>query len=466
MLLTLNVAVAFSSLAQDDVELLNKQGQHSPTIEYSTAQLEQMLAPIALYPDSLLTHILIAATYPLEIVQASRWLEKQGDISASLIESRSADKDWDASIKALLPFASVVSKLNEDLNWTQQLGEAFLSDESAVLTSVQSLRNKAQKAGHLDNIDNMQVSYESNSIIIEPNTPQVVYVPYYDSRVVYGQWHWNQHPPVYWVTPRHLYSQSYSTSHYKPFYWHSAVHIANNLFFGAVHWHNRHVVIVHPTYHYSRAKRHYGHRPKHYNRQQIVSSHSAKRWQHKPHHRRGVSYQHKPLKRKYNQKVRSVASNSLTHRRLVKDKAIRLDHKNKNLRSENLSSKYSTTVANTTKHSKVTSKLHSNKNEARKHHNSKINNRNIDKNRQVFTKQQHQQKKPYRQEQQVRSQQVRAIPQKQRASPQVQKQRTVKSSNTRHRSSSEKVKQHSQIAQRKHSAKQRTSRSSSARKHN
>ncbi len=156
----------------------------------SQAELEQMLAPIALYPDSLLTHILIASTYPLEVVQAQRWLAQRPKLSLDQIMSQAEDKDWDPSVKALLAFPVVLQKMSDDLDWTQRLGEAFLEDEGQVMNGIQSLRQQADKANSLANMDNMAITRANNHIIIEPVRREIVYVPYYDPRVVYGTWRW------------------------------------------------------------------------------------------------------------------------------------------------------------------------------------------------------------------------------------------------------------------------------------
>ena len=156
-----------------------------------------MLAPIALYPDSLLTHILIASTYPIEIVEAHRWLKKNKGLSTEEAAQSVKDFNWDASVKALVPFERILSRLSEDLTWTQQLGDAFLQDESRLLASIQELRKQAQRAGNLQKMDNMDVSYEDNNIVIEPIEKEIVYVPYYDTRMVYGTWHSVSYPPVY-----------------------------------------------------------------------------------------------------------------------------------------------------------------------------------------------------------------------------------------------------------------------------
>ncbi|MGL5468641.1 MAG: DUF3300 domain-containing protein, partial [Shewanella sp.] len=121
----------------------------------SQAELEQMLAPIALYPDSLLSHILISATYPLEVVQADRWLAARSQLSVEQVMAQAQNQGWDPSVKALLAFPTVLQKMAQDLEWTQKLGEAFLADESQVMDGIQSLRQQADKANSLRDMDNM-----------------------------------------------------------------------------------------------------------------------------------------------------------------------------------------------------------------------------------------------------------------------------------------------------------------------
>ena len=250
----------------------------------SEAELAQTLAPIALYPDTLLTHILIASTYPIEVIEAERWLNKNSQLTAAQVEKKAQKKDWDASIKALLAFPRVITKLSEDLTWMQKLGDAFLQDEARVLASIQTLRQQAEQAGNLANMDNVKVIKEQKIIIIEPAQPEIIYVPYYDTRVVYGRWHWSHYPPVYWRNP------NYYAAHYGHFYWGHGVHISSHFYFSAFHWHNRHVVVNH----YNHSNRHGYH-----SRKKIVTSHSAKRWSHQPKHRRGVAYNSSRLKQKY-----------------------------------------------------------------------------------------------------------------------------------------------------------------------
>jgi len=259
----------------------------------SEAELAQLLAPIALYPDTLLTHILIASTYPIEVIEAERWLQKKSALSTAQIAKKSEHKDWDASVKALLPFPRVMSQLSEELSWMQRLGDAFLQDEARVMASIQSLRRQAEQAGSLAKMANVDVIKEQQVIIIEPAQPEVIYVPYYDTRVVYGHWHWSHYPPVYWHRPHHY------AAHYGHFYWGHGVHISSHFFFSAFHWHNRHVVV-----------NHYKGRGYH-SRKRIVKSHHAKRWYHQPKHRRGVAYSSGRLNKKY------ASSHPVSHRNKV-----------------------------------------------------------------------------------------------------------------------------------------------------
>jgi hypothetical protein len=256
---------------------------------FNDAELAQILAPIALYPDSLLTHILIASTYPIEVVEAKRWADKHKDLiedySSTNLASRLEQQDWDASIKALVPFPRVLTRLNDDLSWTRKLGDAFLQDESRLLETIQTLRKQAERAGSLEDMENMAISYDNSSIVIEPAQQEVIYVPYYDPRVVYGTWYWRGYPPVYWHIPS--WSYYYYASPYRHFYWHTGVHISVNYHFSAFNWHNRHVVISHHNSHYYRRPR------------QIVSGGYAKQWQHQPAHRRNVAYRNQLTASRY-----------------------------------------------------------------------------------------------------------------------------------------------------------------------
>lgn len=250
---------------------------------WSAAELDQMLAPVALYPDTVLTHVLIAATYPLEVVQASRWLKGNPNLNAEEAVRAVEDKNWDPSVKALVAFPQLLERLSNDLDWTQQLGEAFLADETQVLASIQTLRQKAYANGSLNDNKHVVVEREREVIVIESARREVVYVPVYNTRTVYGDWWWPSHPPVYWHTAGVYYRNS-------PFHWGVSVNVRPWFYFGIFDWQRHHVVVHHHYYH--KPPRYYPKRHKHYS--------DARRWQHNTEHRRGVHYRHERLNRHYN----------------------------------------------------------------------------------------------------------------------------------------------------------------------
>ena len=242
------------------------------------AQLDQMLAPIALYPDTLLSHILVASTYPLEVIQAARWRSANEDLNEQQALNAVEDKDWDPSIQALVPFNHLLQKLNEDLDWLQSLGSAFLINEQQILASVQNLRHKAYEQGNLTGNDYVNVEQEQDQIVIETVRKEVVYVPYYDTRVVYGNWWWQNHQPYYWHRP------SYSIFN-AGLYWSTGFNIRPSFYFGGFHWRNRHVVA---NYHYrSHADRNWSNS---YNNRQVVRVKEYPRWNHNQQHRRGAQH--------------------------------------------------------------------------------------------------------------------------------------------------------------------------------
>jgi hypothetical protein len=168
----------------------------------SVGQLDQLLAPIALYPDELIAPILMAATYPLEIVSASRWLEdpQNKGLQGDALTAALAQNEWDPSVKSLVPYPQILSMMNTKLNWTQALGNAFLAQQGDVMDSVQRLRGQAQSAGHLTTTPQQVVSHQGQVIIIEPARPDVIYVPAYDPVIVYGAWAYPDYPPYYFPT--------------------------------------------------------------------------------------------------------------------------------------------------------------------------------------------------------------------------------------------------------------------------
>lgn len=176
---------------------------------YNQQQLDQMLAPVALYPDSLLAQVLMASTYPLEVVQAQRFVEARPGLQGDGLANAVAPMPWDPSVKALVQFPSVLAMMNDRLDWMQQLGQAFLAQQATVMDTVQNLRERARIAGTLESSPQQRVLVQDEVIVIEPVNPQVVYVPYYNPVVVYGSWWWPSAPPVVWTPPPRYRPPSY-----------------------------------------------------------------------------------------------------------------------------------------------------------------------------------------------------------------------------------------------------------------
>jgi hypothetical protein len=162
---------------------------------FSQQELDQMLAPIALYPGSLLAQILVASTFADQVVEADRWVKENKGLSGDQLNDALDKMDWDLSVKALVPFPQVLATMDEQLDWTRKLGEAFLAQQSDVMGSIQKMRSKAYANGNLKSTDQQTVSVAGENIEIQPANPEVVYVPYYDPSVVYGSWWWPGYAP-------------------------------------------------------------------------------------------------------------------------------------------------------------------------------------------------------------------------------------------------------------------------------
>jgi len=169
--------------------------QEKPAKTFKQEELDQLLAPVALYPDDVLTQILMASTYPLEVVQAERWAKQNKSLKGDAMKAALEKQSWDNSVKALVPFPEVLTMMSEKLEWTQKLGDAFLAQQKDVMDTVQKLRRKALEAGNLKSSKEQEVKKEGDIIIVQPANPQVVYVPTYDPMVVYGTWWYPAYPP-------------------------------------------------------------------------------------------------------------------------------------------------------------------------------------------------------------------------------------------------------------------------------
>ena len=165
-------------------------------------QLEQLVAPIALYPDNLLAQTLMASTYPLEVVEASRWASQNKKLQGDELRKALEAQRWDDSVKSLIATPSVLDMMNTKLSWTQKLGDAVLAQQSDVMDAVQRLRARAQALKKLETTKEQKVTLKTEQnkqvIVIEPAQPDTVYVPYYNPSVVYGAWPYPAYPPYYY----------------------------------------------------------------------------------------------------------------------------------------------------------------------------------------------------------------------------------------------------------------------------
>ncbi len=173
--------------------------QPQPVQVMNSNQLDDLVAPIALYPDPLISQVLVAATYPLEIVEASQWLQRNPGLTGPALTQAAAQQNWDPSVQALVMFPDALQRLNEDVNWTTALGNAFLAQQGDVMAAVQRMRVRAEQSGRLSSTPQQQVvrTVEMGQPVVEiyPANPEIIYVPVYDPYWVWG-------PPVYYRYPR------------------------------------------------------------------------------------------------------------------------------------------------------------------------------------------------------------------------------------------------------------------------
>ncbi len=158
----------------------------SPPVQHSPQELQQLVAPIALYPDALVAQVLAASTYPAEIVEADRWMQSHSNLKGEELAKEVDKQPWDPSVKALTQFPAVLENMDKNLSWTSSLGDAYANQQQDVTDAVQTMRQQAHKAGHLNSNEQEKVTTQGNTIIIEPANPEVVYVPAYDPWLAYG----------------------------------------------------------------------------------------------------------------------------------------------------------------------------------------------------------------------------------------------------------------------------------------
>jgi hypothetical protein len=248
-------------------------------------ELDQLVAPIALYPDTLLAEVLMASTYPLEIVQADRWATANKALKGDQLKAAVDKQSWDASVKALAATPAVLAMMSEKLDWTQKLGDAVLAQQPDVMDAVQRLRTKAQANNKLASTkeQNVSVRQEQNKqvIVIEPAVPDTVYVPYYDPAVVYGDWAHPAYPPYYFAPPLGYvpgavlatgiaFGAGYALGR-----WTSG----GNYWGGGVNWGGGNINVNRPV--------------------NINNIGSGNNWQHNPEHRQGVKYSNANVQQKF-----------------------------------------------------------------------------------------------------------------------------------------------------------------------
>jgi hypothetical protein len=269
-------------------------GQEAPKIPPD--QLDSLVAPIALYPDPLLAQTLAASTYPLELIQLQQWLQKNPGLKDKALTDAVSKEPWDASIKAMAAFPDVVKRLTDDIQWTTDLGNAFLAQQSDVMDAVQRMRHKAQEKGNLKSTEQQHVETKvveggKEVIVVQPASPQVVYVPSYNPTVVYGAPAY-PYPPVYYPPPP---APDY-TGYLVSFGLGLAVGAAINGGWGwGCGWGGGDVTINNNNY---------------YNRQSVNRagvSNTSNRWQHNAAHRGGTPYPNRATAGRYGGTARGAS---------------------------------------------------------------------------------------------------------------------------------------------------------------
>ena len=294
---------------------------------FSQAELDQLVAPIALYPDALLARVIMAATYPDEVVEASRWVEENKSLQGSELKAAADKQRWDYSVKQLTATPSVLAMMSDKIQWTEKLGDAVLAQQADLMDAVQRLRTIAQSHGKLKTTDEQKVSRRSegsrdavviaatkatdeqattkatdqqkvsrrtegsrDAIVIEATQPDTIYVPYYDPAVVYGEWPYPDYPPYYW--PGYYYGPDPLTA--------GIVFAAFGVGAWAVHdhwwggdfdWHRHHI---------------------HHRRDFNDNNRNATRWSHNADHRGGVRYKNRDVAEKFDRKRDSRAARKLS----------------------------------------------------------------------------------------------------------------------------------------------------------
>jgi Protein of unknown function (DUF3300) len=258
-------------------------------------QLEALVAPIALYPDELLANVLAASTYPLEVVQADRWLKQNKNLKGDALKTEVGKQSWDDSVKALVSTADVLTMMSDKLDWTQNLGNAVLAQQPDVMDAIQRLRTKAYDNKKLTTTEQQNVSVQTQEgkqvVVIAQADPNTMYVPYYDPATVYGTWPYADYPPYYFGYPAYIGAGAIAAGLAFGTGW--AIGRWGNYWGGGANWGNRNLYV------------------NHYNRINNIGN----SWQHNPAHRQGVRYNNANVQQKFgNSNLRAGAADRMDFR--------------------------------------------------------------------------------------------------------------------------------------------------------
>lgn len=270
-------------------------------------QLEALVAPIALYPDELLANLLAASTYPLEVVQADRWLKERKNLKGDALKKEVDKQAWDDSIKALTSTADVLTMMSDKLEWIKSLGDAVLAQQPDVMDAIQRLRAKAYDNKKLVTTKQQKVSVQTQEnkqvVVIEQAEPDTIYVPYYDPATVYGTWPYTEYPPYYFGYPSYIGAGVIAAGVAFGAGW--AIGRWGNYWGGGCNWGNRNLYV------------------NHYNRINNVGNN----WQHNPAHRQGVRYNNTNVQQRFgNNNLKAAAADRMDFRgrdgqQVLKDRA-------------------------------------------------------------------------------------------------------------------------------------------------
>jgi hypothetical protein len=261
-------------------------------------QLDQLVSPIALYPDALLSQVLMAATYPLEVVSADRWVSKNKELKGDKLKTEAQKQGWDASVTALTATPDVLGMMSTQLDWTQKLGDAVLAQQPDVMDAIQRLRTKAYDNKKLTSTKQQTVSVKKDQgrdvVIIEPAEPDTVYVPYYDPGVVYGAWPYPEYQPYVWPYPGYIAGGVIATgiafgAGYALGRWTSG----GNYWGGSFNWGNNNININRPI---------------------DIDKTKINNFTHNPEHRHGVKYRNDSVQQKFGNRTTGAGSRDLDFR--------------------------------------------------------------------------------------------------------------------------------------------------------